>query len=122
MKNIKRDYFQLAACLAGVFFGTQIEGGVASGGVDPPPESNRPKPEDVSQSDDKEEALNLRDGNPGIRMNFRNAPLDAVLNYLSEAAGFIIDQRADVKGRVTVWSDQPLSSDEAVEVLNAALS
>ncbi|MDH7503545.1 MAG: secretin N-terminal domain-containing protein, partial [Verrucomicrobiota bacterium] len=63
------------------------------------------------------------DGERSLRLNFRNAPLELVLNYLSEAAGFIImPGSADVKGKVDVWSNQPLTKEEAVEVLNSVLA
>jgi general secretion pathway protein D len=58
----------------------------------------------------------------GIQMNFRNAPLEQVLEYLSEAAGFIIVLDAPVKGTVNVISAKPLSQDEAVDFLNSALN
>ncbi|HNQ89212.1 MAG TPA: secretin N-terminal domain-containing protein [Verrucomicrobiota bacterium] len=57
-----------------------------------------------------------------LRLNFRDAPLDLVLNYLSDAAGFIINLETEVRGRVTVWSGQPLTKEEAVDVLNAVLN
>ncbi|MHC1768310.1 MAG: secretin N-terminal domain-containing protein [Verrucomicrobiia bacterium] len=61
-------------------------------------------------------------GSNELRLNFRNAPLETVLNYLSEAAGFIIElQVSDVKGRVTVWSNQPVTREEALDLLNSAL-
>lgn len=60
-------------------------------------------------------------GAGGLRLNFRGAPLNLVLDYLSDAAGFIINKEADVRGTVDVWSKDPLSKDEAVEVLNAVL-
>jgi general secretion pathway protein D len=63
----------------------------------------------------------VAEGERGLRLNFRNAPLELVLNYLSEAAGFIIVPEVDVRGRVDVWSNQPLTKDEAIEVLNQAL-
>src|SRR5262245_2992100 len=50
----------------------------------------------------------------GLRLNFRGAPLDMVLSYLSDAAGFIIVLETEVRGKVDVWSNQPLSKDEAV--------
>jgi len=62
------------------------------------------------------------DGVKGLRLNFRGAPLELVLNYLSEAAGFIIVPETDIKGKVDVWSNQPLTKDEAVEVLNTVLN
>ena len=57
-----------------------------------------------------------------LRLDFRNAPLDAVLNYYSDAGGFIImlDTRTD--GSLTLISAQPVDRDEAVNLLNAALN
>src|ERR1041385_596014 len=50
----------------------------------------------------------------GLRLNFRGVPLEMVLNYLSDAAGFIIVLETKVEGKVDVWSNQPMSKDEAV--------
>jgi general secretion pathway protein D len=57
-----------------------------------------------------------------LRMNFRNAPLDMVLNYLSDAAGFIIVLDTRVNGNVSVISDHPMTRDEAVNLLNDVLN
>ena len=57
-----------------------------------------------------------------LRLNFRAAPLDMVLNYLSEAAGFIIVLDTDVRGKVDLWANQPVTRDEAVSLLNATLN
>lgn len=57
-----------------------------------------------------------------LRLNFRNAPLELVLNYLSEAAGYIIVLETEVKGKLDVWSNQPVTQAEAFTVLDAALS
>ena len=54
-------------------------------------------------------------------LNFKDASLRAVLEYLSEAAGLIVVQEATVEGRVTVMSRQPVSVDEAVSLLNTVL-
>src|SRR3954447_15689759 len=62
------------------------------------------------------------DSDKGLRLNFRGVPLDMVLNYLSEAAGFIIVLETKVEGKVDVWSNQPLTKDEAVELLNTILN
>lgn len=56
-----------------------------------------------------------------LNFRFRGAPLETVLAYMSQAGGFIINLEADVKGKVDVWSSQPLSKDEACEVLNTIL-
>ncbi len=60
---------------------------------------------------------------PTLRLNFRNAPLSLVLDYLSEAAGFTIsaNSKVDLKGSVTVWANQPVSRTEAVQILHKAL-
>jgi general secretion pathway protein D len=57
-----------------------------------------------------------------LRLNFRNAPLEMVLHYLSDAAGFIIVLDTKVNGNVSVISSQPLTKDEAVDLLNTALN
>ena len=57
-----------------------------------------------------------------LRLNFRGASLDLVLNYLSEAAGFIIVLDTKVSGKIDAWSNQPLSKDEAVDLLNSVLN
>jgi general secretion pathway protein D len=57
-----------------------------------------------------------------IRLNFRNAPLDEVLSYLSDAAGFIIVLDTPVHGSVSVISGQPMTKDEAVNLLNSVLN
>lgn len=64
----------------------------------------------------------VADGERGLRLNFKEAPLEMVLNYLSDAAGFIIVPEVDIRGRVNVWSNQPLTKDEAIDVLNSALA
>jgi general secretion pathway protein D len=56
-----------------------------------------------------------------IRLNFQNASLADVLSYLSSAAGFIILQETPVTGTVNVVSAQPVTPDEAVDLLNAVL-
>jgi len=58
----------------------------------------------------------------GLRFNFRGAPLETVLNYMSEAAGYIIVLETPVHGTVDMWSSQPVSREEAVQLLNVALN
>ncbi len=57
----------------------------------------------------------------GLRLNFRGAPLNLILDYLSDAAGFVINKTTDVKGTVEIWSKEPLTKDETVELLNSVL-
>jgi type II secretory pathway component GspD/PulD (secretin) len=61
-------------------------------------------------------------GTNGLRLNFHNAPLDQVLKYLSDAAGFIIELDAPVRGNVSVISSHPMTKDEAVDLLNSVLN
>ncbi len=60
-------------------------------------------------------------GTNGLHLNFRGAPLNLVLDYLSDAAGFVINKQADVHGTVDVWSKDAVTKDEAVELLNSVL-
>jgi type II secretory pathway component GspD/PulD (secretin) len=57
-----------------------------------------------------------------LRFNFRGAPLETVLNYMSEAAGFIIVLDTPVRGTVDMFSAQPVTREEAVQLLNFALN
>ena len=61
-------------------------------------------------------------GTNELRLNFRNAPLELVLNYLSDAAGFIIVMDTQVRGTVNVISSRPMTKDEAVDLLNSVLN
>jgi len=45
-----------------------------------------------------------------------------VLNYLSDAAGFIIELDTRVSGTVTVFSSHPVNKNDAVTILNSALA
>jgi len=59
--------------------------------------------------------------NDGIILNFKDAPLETVLAYLSEAAGFVIVGDVGMESRVTIISRQPLAPQEAVDLLNTVL-
>jgi type II secretory pathway component GspD/PulD (secretin) len=87
-------------------------------------ESARPSADEAKAPAPPEAAVQTAPavGGPGIQMNFRNAPLEQVLEHLSEAAGFIIVLEAPVKGTVNVISAKPLSQDEAVDFLNTVLN
>jgi general secretion pathway protein D len=60
----------------------------------------------------------------GLHLNFRGAPLDMVLNYFSEAAGFTINIKpgTSAKGKVDLWSSQTLTKDEALNLLDTVLN
>jgi general secretion pathway protein D len=62
----------------------------------------------------------LMDGN-GLLLNFSDAPLQAVLEYLSEQAGLIVINNTQVQGRITVVNRRPISLDEAINLINTLL-
>lgn len=61
-------------------------------------------------------------GVDSLRLNFNNVPLDLVLQYLSDAAGFVIVMQTPVHGNVSVISSHPMTRDEAVDLLNSVLN
>lgn len=61
-------------------------------------------------------------GTGDLYINFRNAPIEEVLNYLSDAAGFIIELDTHVTGNVDIWSTHPVTRDEAFQLLNSVLN
>lgn len=67
-------------------------------------------------------ARTFDDGEKGLRMNFRGVPLEMVLDYLSDAAGFIIVLETPVTGKVDAWSNAPLGKQDAVDLLNTVLA
>jgi hypothetical protein len=60
-----------------------------------------------------------------MMFEFRDAPVDSVLDALSENFGFVVIKTATIPGRITVINRGPdgkgLSADEAVEVTNSLL-
>ena len=56
-----------------------------------------------------------------IVLNFQDAPISEVLDYLSDAAGLIIVADQFIDGRISVISKQPLDINEAVALLNTLL-
>ncbi|MEO6567134.1 MAG: secretin N-terminal domain-containing protein [Opitutaceae bacterium] len=55
-------------------------------------------------------------------LNFRNAPLEAFVNYMAEEAGFAIQFDTAIRGTVDAYSAQPVTRDEALELFNLALN
>jgi len=66
----------------------------------------------------------IENGTDSLRLNFRGASLDQVLNYFSEAAGFVINVKpgTSVRGKVDVWSGQPVTREEALNLLFTVLN
>ena len=59
---------------------------------------------------------------PTLKFNFRGVPIETVLDYLSEAAGFIIVLETEVSGNINAWSNQPITSEDAVHLLDTILA
>jgi type II secretory pathway component GspD/PulD (secretin) len=57
-----------------------------------------------------------------LRMNFHDAPLNTVLNYLSKRMGFAISSDVEVRGNATIVSEQPVGTNEVLELLSSALA
>jgi general secretion pathway protein D len=57
-----------------------------------------------------------------VKLNFQDAPLQTVLEYLSETAGLtVVSDEPLINGRMTVISRRPISLKEAVSLINSIL-
>ncbi len=90
--------------------------------VEPADQQPPAEPQAADQARPRRAKPAAADAGQGLRLNFRGVPLEMVLNYLSDAAGFIIVLDTKVEGKVDVWSNQPLNKDEAVDLLNTILN
>lgn len=72
-----------------------------------------------SNGPEKSESVVLPGGK--VLLNFRNASLDSVLTFLSEAGGLTIVNDAKLEGRVNILNKQPMTINEAIDVLNTLL-
>jgi type II secretory pathway component GspD/PulD (secretin) len=57
-----------------------------------------------------------------VRMNFHDAPLGTVLKYLSARLGFVIATETDIRGTITIVSEQPVDKEEVINLLSSALA
>lgn len=57
----------------------------------------------------------------GFSLNYRNAPIDLVLNDLANAAGFVVQIDSPVHGNITV-TGKSLNGDEIVQLLDSELN
>jgi type II secretory pathway component GspD/PulD (secretin) len=109
---------------AGQPAGTTTNAVILGSNLTAPPQlapSTSAPPIAATSTNTAEPPITSENGTNGLRMNFRGAPLNLVLDYLSDAAGFIINKTTDIHGTVEVWSKQPVSKDEAVELLSSVL-
>lgn len=59
--------------------------------------------------------------NAELTMNFRDAMLQTVLDYLADQAGLIVINDVKLEDRITVYNRRPVTLDEAVGLLNTVL-
>lgn len=79
------------------------------------PSSQTPQPpKDTNESKPIEQVTH-------VRMNFENAPLNAVFEHLSKTAGFIVIKEADIQGNISILAQQPVPIDQAIVLLNTML-
>ena len=59
----------------------------------------------------------------GLRLNFRNAPLRAVLSYFHDAARLPIevDPNVEIDRTIDLWDDELVDKEAAINLLNQAL-
>lgn len=56
-----------------------------------------------------------------LRMDFKEAAVNTVLDYLSDAAGLTILNGETISDKITIISKQPMTADEALALLNSVL-
>ena len=56
-----------------------------------------------------------------IKMEFRDATLDTILEQLSEMTGLAVVKDAPIEGRLTIISKQAMTVDESIALLNSVL-
>lgn len=108
----------------------ETDQGMATPTIPVPPETAAGNPSSSSESTATGEqpvspsasAPENTDVGKGLYLNFHDAPIDLVLSYLSDAAGFIIEVDTPVRGKVNVWSTHPVTKDDAVDILNSELN
>ncbi|KPK40378.1 MAG: hypothetical protein AMJ65_10680 [Phycisphaerae bacterium SG8_4] len=63
-----------------------------------------------------------KNGDMKVKLNFQDAPLQTVLEYLSETTGLtVVSDEPIIDGRMTVISRQPIPMTEAVSLINSML-
>jgi len=102
------------AWVAGVGIFTSLAAGQAT-------PSTRPTQSPPNQAPPSSQPA-TRSASDRLMMNFKDASLDTVLDYLSQFGGFVVVREGPpVTGVVNVLSKQPVTRDEAVAILSASL-
>lgn len=56
-----------------------------------------------------------------MTLDFKDAPLATVMDYISEQAGFTIISNSSLTGRVSIISKNPVTVDQALDLINSVL-
>ena len=56
-----------------------------------------------------------------MAFNFKDTTIESVLNYVAQNAGLVLIVHRPMSGRVSIESRQPVTADEAIELLRAVL-
>ena len=108
MRTLRLTMLAAALALAGLLMPGHTIAQQPSGTATPPPA----EPVEVVKAN----------GDVKIKLNFQDAPLQAVLEYLSETVGLtVVSTEALIDGRMTVISRQAISLNEAITLINSIL-
>jgi len=77
----------------------------------------------ASRSAANENSAKAHTARPELRLEFRQAPLRNVLQYLRDAAGVVINAQPNVPlhREVDLWREEPVDSQEAISLLRRSL-
>jgi type II secretion system protein D len=131
MRSVRKIRLLLLACpalLGMAFIALTLQAQDAPAGAPQPqaqPASTQPAATQASTQPATRPTTQASDTPPkaaaNISLNFKDAQLDAVLDFLSAAAGFVVVKEGKVEGPITVISKQPVSPEMAVTILSAVL-
>ena len=84
--------------------------------------SAQPTSNSASQTEAEPIEVVKTNGDMKVKLNFQDAPLQTVLEYLSETAGLtVVSDEPIIDGRMTVISRQPIPLAQAVSLINSVL-
>src|SRR4051812_537566 len=81
--------------------------------------TSQPATQPTSQANGNGKLITAAPG--GLLLNFKDAPIDSVLDELSKVGGFIIVKVVKPTGRITLTSRQPVTPKDAISLLNTVM-
>jgi len=58
----------------------------------------------------------------GLRFNFKDVPLNTILEYFSKSGDFVIIKNIEVEGTVDMYSHREVNREEAIQILSTVLN